>query len=295
MEVYERTEYDLFISHATEDKSVLARELSTVLAQLGVRVWFDEECLQIGDSLSRTIDRGLACSRFGLIIISRHFLRKPWPEYELRGLLAKEAGGEKVILPVWLDVSRDEVLEYSPPLADKVALQYPRLSIHQIGIRILRVVRPDLADQIMRYLMYRRSIAEGERNVVSTSTVEPGPVRHDKLSPSLRVRIRLFHAVLGEAAPTSVATAVDNFRRDVQPGDEVAVWERIAMAFHDLTSRTALSRTEKNEVFSELLRVSLGLKHEHSRREIAGLSAERIHQAFLDACELDGEPETELA
>jgi len=137
-------EWDVFISHASEDKNSFVRPLAKALQNLGVSVWYDEFSLRLGDSLSRSIDRGLALSRFGLAIISRHFLEKPWPEYELRGLVARELGEDRVILPVWYGVTREEVLKFSPPLADKFALDTKDLQAQDIAIQLLREIRPDL-------------------------------------------------------------------------------------------------------------------------------------------------------
>lgn len=68
------------------------------------------------------IDKGLANSRFGIVVLSPSFFAKNWTQYELDGLVAKEMTGGKVILPLWHKVSKDEVMAYSPTLADKVAL-----------------------------------------------------------------------------------------------------------------------------------------------------------------------------
>lgn len=115
--------HDLFISHASEDKDVVARPLAALLSKKGYRVWFDEFELKLGDSLSRTIDRGLTESRYGLVILSKSFFAKRWPERELSGLVSREmASGEKVILPIWHEVTAEEVIKYSSPLADKFAV-----------------------------------------------------------------------------------------------------------------------------------------------------------------------------
>jgi hypothetical protein len=136
--------WDVFISHAWEDKDSFVRPLATSLQGLSVTVWYDEFSLRLGDSLSRSIDKGLAGSRFGLVIITPHFLRKPWPEYELRGLVAREIEEDKVILPIWHGVTRRQVVEFSPSLADKVALKTEGLSAQDAAIQLLREVRPDL-------------------------------------------------------------------------------------------------------------------------------------------------------
>jgi hypothetical protein len=115
--------YDVFISHASEDKEDIVRPLAEELVNLGVRVWYDEFSLKWGDSLRRSIDKGLARSRFGVVVISSSFIAKQWPQYEVDGLVAREmAEGGKVILPIWHKVTRSDVLKYSPTLADKLAL-----------------------------------------------------------------------------------------------------------------------------------------------------------------------------
>ena len=112
--------YDVFISHASEDKEEIARPLATLLQARGLKVWLDEMNLTLGDSLRRNIDLGLTSSRFGLVILSPSFLSKEWPQKELDGLVARENDSTKVILPIWHKVSRDEIVKYSPILADGV-------------------------------------------------------------------------------------------------------------------------------------------------------------------------------
>jgi TIR domain len=125
--------YDAFISHATEDKVLVARPLASALTALGYRIWYDEFELRVGDSLRRSIDKGLINSRFGIVVLSPSFFAKNWPQYELDGLTAREIDGKKVILPIWHKVSRKEVLGFSPTLADKVALSTGQLSIRRIA------------------------------------------------------------------------------------------------------------------------------------------------------------------
>jgi hypothetical protein len=117
-------DFDVFICHASEDKADLVEQLAKELAARGVKVWYDAFALKLGDSLRRKIDEGLSKSKFGLVILSPAFFKKQWPQRELDGLTEKEMrAGEKVILPIWHNVSHDDVLEFSPPLADKLAGQ----------------------------------------------------------------------------------------------------------------------------------------------------------------------------
>ena len=134
--------YDLFISHASEDKDDFVRLLAEVLKSLDVRVWYDEFTLELGDSLRESIDRGLVNSKYGAVVLSPYFFAKNWPQYELNGMVAREMNGEKVILPIWHNVTKDEVLEFSPTLADKVALNSSTESIDAIATR--------LADRVLK-------------------------------------------------------------------------------------------------------------------------------------------------
>ncbi len=130
--------YDAFISHASEDKKTLVRPLATAIQKMGFRVWFDEFELRIGDSLRQSIDRGLVNSRYGIVILSPAFFSKNWPQYELNGLTARELEGHKVILPVWHNVTRQDVVSFSPSLADKVAVVTKGRSIKTVATDIAR-------------------------------------------------------------------------------------------------------------------------------------------------------------
>ena len=133
--------YDVFISHATEDKAEVASPLSNSLISLGLKVWYDEFELRIGDSLRRKIDSGLARSRFGVVVISHSFFAKNWPQYELDGLVTREMTGEQVILPLWHRISKQEVIDHSPSLADKVARSTSDFTIEEISAEIADVIK----------------------------------------------------------------------------------------------------------------------------------------------------------
>jgi hypothetical protein len=132
-------QFDLFISHASEDKEEFVRPLAEALQALGVDVWYDEFQLKVGDSLRRSIDKGLANSRFGVVVLSSAFFEKNWPQYELDGMVAREMNGVKVILPIWHRVTKDEVMRYSPTLADRVALNSSIKSIREIAGELAEV------------------------------------------------------------------------------------------------------------------------------------------------------------
>ncbi|MEX0800950.1 MAG: DUF1883 domain-containing protein [Dehalococcoidia bacterium] len=134
-------EYDVFIAHASEDKEVVARPLAHALQAAGLQVWYDEFELRIGDSLRRKIDRGLASSRFGVVILSQAFFDKGWPNYELDGLVTRAVTGDQILLPIWHKVSKREVMEYSPSLADKLARSTGTHTVEEIAAEIGEVIQ----------------------------------------------------------------------------------------------------------------------------------------------------------
>lgn len=133
--------WDVFVSHASEDKDSFVRPLVSALTSAGLKVWFDEMELRVGDSLRRSIDRGLARSSYGAVVISPSFLAKHWPQKELDGLIAREEDGRKVVLPVWHDISAAEIRRSSPTLADRLAVSSSR-GIDEVARELLRVIRP---------------------------------------------------------------------------------------------------------------------------------------------------------
>ncbi len=133
--------FDVFISHASEDKDDFVRPLAAELTRLGLRVWYDEWTLKLGDSLRQKIDEGLANSEYGVVVLSRSFFAKNWPKAELDGLFAREMAGRKVILPVWHDITKGEVLQHSPMLAGKLATTTDK-GVRAVALEVFSVVRP---------------------------------------------------------------------------------------------------------------------------------------------------------
>jgi hypothetical protein len=133
--------WDVFLSHASEDKAAVALPLAQALQDLGVTVWLDKAELHIGDSLRRSIDRGLRSSRFAAVILSPSYFSKGWPQYELDGIVTLSVDGKQSLLPIWHEVNRDDVASQSPSLADKFALATSTTSIGDIAAEIAHIVQ----------------------------------------------------------------------------------------------------------------------------------------------------------
>lgn len=132
--------YDVFVSHASEDKEEFVKPLVEALQGAGYKVWYDEFTLKVGDSLRRSIDNGLKNSRYGIVVFSNAFFAKNWTQYELDGLVTREMEGHKVILPIWHMVSKNQVQNYSPTLADKKAINSSLSTIEEIVVQLAEVL-----------------------------------------------------------------------------------------------------------------------------------------------------------
>lgn len=132
--------YDVFISHASEDKNGFVRPLAEALITQRLKVWFDEMTLQIGDSLRQKIDEGLANSKVGLVVLSPSFINKGWANYELDGIVTKAVSGEQVLLPIWHNITKQQVVDFSPSIADKVARSTATHTIEEIAMEIAELI-----------------------------------------------------------------------------------------------------------------------------------------------------------
>lgn len=133
--------YDVFVSHASEDKIGFVRPFVEALKNKDVAVWYDEFELQVGDSLRRSIEQGLKNSTYGIVVLSEAFFKKEWPQRELDGLFAREVNGEKVILPIWHKISKNEVLSFSPIIADMLAINTTDFTIDEIAEQIAKRIK----------------------------------------------------------------------------------------------------------------------------------------------------------
>ena len=114
----------LFVVHASEDKEAVARPIARMLTGRGFHVWYDEYSIQLGDSLRQIIERAISACDYGVVILSKKFFQRSWPQYELDGLTAREMSTKrKIILPVWHEISQEELLELAPALSSKLAAE----------------------------------------------------------------------------------------------------------------------------------------------------------------------------
>lgn len=128
-------EYDVFVSHAYEDKESFVDEFVEALRNQGLKVWYDTDKLKWGDSMREKIDKGLAKSRYGVVVLSPNYIaeHKYWTKAELNGLFQVETVNGKTILPIWHNLTKKQVVEYSPIIADRKAMTTALMTPQEIA------------------------------------------------------------------------------------------------------------------------------------------------------------------
>ncbi|WP_010494482.1 toll/interleukin-1 receptor domain-containing protein [Paenibacillus elgii] len=255
--------YDLFISHASEDKENFVRPLALLLNRLSVRVWYDEFTLNLGDSLSRSIDKGLIDSQFGLVVLSKDFMNKKWPDYELRSLISKELAYGKVVLPIWHGIDRDDLLNFSPYLLDKLAINTSQKTIEEIALNICKIVKPDIFNNFTRFMMYEQiyrdsSLEEGESfsKEEIQKVLDNFPVRHKTLPLHLVNRIKIIYHLFKYFSSQTLEKTIDNFKHDTNPEREIIIWEAICSTYIEILKFIPDKETTKKEAFGLVLFIS---------------------------------------
>ena len=137
--------YDVFISHASEDKKEFVAPLVEQLQDAGITVWYDALELQWGKSLREQIDNGIKRSKFAILVLSKHFFEKQWPRRELDGILAKETVSGNAPLPIWYNVTQEDVYEFSPTLSGLYAISTDNHSIDDICKALQLVLEKETA------------------------------------------------------------------------------------------------------------------------------------------------------
>lgn len=134
--------YDLFISHASDDKDLFVRELAVKLKSRNIEIWYDEFTLIPGMSIRTSIDNGLLHSNFGVVIFSEAFFIKEWTQWELNGLIQKlHNTHQRILIPVWYNIDYHDIYNFSPSLADIIGIVY-RNDVDEVVNKIMSIVRP---------------------------------------------------------------------------------------------------------------------------------------------------------
>ncbi|MED4015771.1 TIR domain-containing protein [Sutcliffiella cohnii] len=134
-------EFDVFLSHSSLDKEIFVTELSEKLSEKGLNVFEDVKVFKIGQSQTDMMNMGILNSRFVVVFLSPNFIKSGWSDYEFKSFLNREINEKRIIiLPIWHNVSVEEVRQYNPYLVDKFALSTTKFTIDEIVEHIIDVV-----------------------------------------------------------------------------------------------------------------------------------------------------------
>jgi len=113
-----------FISYDARNRETIARPIAARLTSKGEPVWFDDFDLRPGDNLRQTIEDGLKkCRQCALLVTKELLTNDAWAKVEFDAIFAREVSEKrKIIVPVWVDVTRSEVEAFSLSLANKFAV-----------------------------------------------------------------------------------------------------------------------------------------------------------------------------
>lgn len=130
---------DVFLCHAWDDRSGAAKDLNDLLESRGVKVWFSEKDVALGTPLLREIDKGLAKSRVGIVLVTPAFLRRVQgegiAEKELSALLAREQ-----LIPIVHGTTYDALREVSPLLGSRSGLSTAEASMANVAAKLAELV-----------------------------------------------------------------------------------------------------------------------------------------------------------
>ena len=135
-------EYDVFVSHAWEDKESFVDDLVKEMRELGIRVWYDTNEMKWGDSMRQRMDSGLRASKFGIAVLSPDYIadNKYWTKAELDGLFQLESVKGKTILPIWHNLTKQQVMDFSPIIANKKAMTTASMTPHEIAEELFKLL-----------------------------------------------------------------------------------------------------------------------------------------------------------
>jgi serine/threonine protein kinase len=257
---------DVFISHACEDKDEVARPLAEKLKARGLRVWYDETDIRVGDSIRERVDEGLSRSRFGVMILSRHFFAKEWTRNEFDALWGRGDGGQKVLIPVRHQVTHADVAKFSKLLASRLAVSTDA-GLDQVADAIAKVVE----------LPGGTASEHGEGRGESGFTPGDPP----RSSGALRdLRDRLDVVLMNDYMIESVIRTGDKYV--VFRARDQTLRRQVAVKALDATGATPEKRSLRLKKFQRSMQLAASLKHRNIVEVYAGRKNDDLAYVVLE-------------
>lgn len=139
-----------FICHDSRDKDVVARKIAIGLQRMICPVWYDDFSLKVGDHLRESIETGLKkCKKCILVLSQNFFSNNGWTKKEFDSIFTREIlEDKKLVLPVWYDVKKEQVFEYSPSLLNTVGINWSKGEDEVIRQLYSAIMMPDKGNNL---------------------------------------------------------------------------------------------------------------------------------------------------
>lgn len=132
-------EYDVFLSHAANDKISYVNELYDVIRTLGITVFYDSTAITWGDKWKEKIIEGLHSSEFAIIVLSEQFFDREWTERELHELLEQQnENKQKLVLPLLYGITIEQLTKKYPQLGEIQCISAMTYSKEKIAILLAK-------------------------------------------------------------------------------------------------------------------------------------------------------------
>jgi hypothetical protein len=133
---------DIFLCHAWDDRKGVAKELHDLLESSGVSVWFSEKDVLLGTPLLREIDKGLAKSKVGIVLVTPALLRRIQgagiADKELSALLARD-----LLVPIVHNTTYDALRDVSALLGSRSGMNTSEDTMEIIAAKLAELVTPE--------------------------------------------------------------------------------------------------------------------------------------------------------
>lgn len=129
----------IFLCHAWDDRRGDAKDLCDLLVARGVSVWFSENDIDLGEPFLRAIDKGLAKSLMGIVLVTPALLKRlptaGVADKELSVLLARDQ-----LVPIVHNTTYEALREVSPMLASRNGLDTAEMPMADVAAKLAELV-----------------------------------------------------------------------------------------------------------------------------------------------------------
>ena len=123
--------FDVFVSHSSKDKEKIVYQLVQQLEQRGIEVWLDENEILAGDTLLKSVAKGVENALCTLLVITPAFFKSFWTPLEIGLTLQKD--GENVVIPILCNVTDEDILDIAKKFPTILTLKYLKLDSNDIS------------------------------------------------------------------------------------------------------------------------------------------------------------------